>query len=76
MCLFKYVTIRTLSLDALGLGAGCVINEQSVQIERVRQDVITNVVASDAQAFEVNGITALDGHFNCFQVSVHAHIHT
>lgn len=58
----------------LGLGFRRVVDEQGFQGQAVRQEVVPDVVASDAQAVKLHGLTVLHRHLDGFQVGVHGNV--
>jgi hypothetical protein len=54
----------------------CVIHKVGGNIQTVGKNDVTNIVASNAQAIQIHGISALECHFNSLQVCIHADIHT
>lgn len=58
-----------------GLDLWLDVHEQCVQRQAVGQDEIANVVAPDAQGFQLCRLPVFRGHFHSLEVGVHAHIH-
>lgn len=62
-------------LRLFGLRFRCVIDQQRLQWQTVRQNVIPNVIAAYAQRIQLNRITILDRHFDGFQMCIHSDVH-
>jgi len=54
---------------------GRVVNEEVIQVDVVWQDVIPNVIPTNAQKIQIHRVFALDSHLDGFHVSVHADVH-
>ena len=52
-----------------------IVDEQRLQRQAVRQDVVANVVAADAERVQCDRIPVLYRHFDRLQVCVHCDIH-
>ena len=62
------------TLGSVGLGLLGVVHQQGVQVQRVGQDVVADVVASHRETVQVDGVLALERHLHRFEVRVHAHV--
>lgn len=62
------------SIFLLCFRLGCVVDQQRLERETVRQNVVSNVVTAYAQRLQLDGIAVLYGHFHCFQVCIHGHV--
>lgn len=60
----------------LGLGFRRVVDEQGFQGQAVRQEVVPDVVAPDAQAVKLHRFPVLHRHLDGFQVGVHGDVNT
>ena len=38
-------------------------------------EIVPDIVSSNAQCFQVNGVSVLNDHLDGFEVSVHGHVH-
>mmetsp|Transcript_21417 Transcript_21417/g.50356 ORF Transcript_21417/g.50356 Transcript_21417/m.50356 type:complete len:127 (+) Transcript_21417:166-546(+) len=55
---------------------GGVIDKQSIQVEGIGKDEITDVVSANGKVVKVGGILALDSHFDSLEVRVHGNVNT
>ena len=53
-----------------------VVDEQRVDGEGLRQDVVADVRSSHGELVELDGVLALNGHLNVAEVRVHSDVHS
>lgn len=63
---------KTYILPLLGLGG--IVNQQSVEGQRVGKDVVANIVAANGQGIEGLRFTVADRHFDGFEVRIHGQV--
>ena len=66
---------RRLRHDLAHCVFGRVIDEQGVQIQAVRQNVMPDVVSADGEKLMVCRVLALNCHLYVLQVRIHGHVH-
>lgn len=59
-----------------GLDLWLDVHEQCVQRQTVREDKVANIVAPDAQGFQLCWLPVFRGHLHSLQVGIHAYIDT
>ena len=55
---------------------GGIIDEQLVEVETVGENHVSDVVASDADAFHRDWILSFQLQFHLFQMCIHRHVHS
>ena len=60
----------------LGLDPRCLLNQQSLKIQAVRKDVISNIVTPHTEMIQRHWILSLQCKFHCLQMCIHTDIHT
>jgi hypothetical protein len=70
------VTEKNTSSWLLGLDPRCLFNQQSLKIQAVRKDIISNIVTPHAEMIQSHWIFSLQCKFHSLQVCIHTNIHT
>jgi hypothetical protein len=60
----------------LVLRSGGIIDEQSIQIESIWQNVVTDVVSSNTERLQIDGIFVLHCHFYRLKMRIHTNINS
>lgn len=60
----------------LALGLGGIVDEKRIQVERVGEDKVPNIVTTDGKRVESSWFTVARRQLDVFEVSIHLHIDT
>ena len=67
----RFIVLLSNLTDALSFNLRSVVNQQSLKLQALRQQEVSNVVSSDGDVVEGNGLSTLDSQLHSLQMRVH-----